>query len=172
MLSHNLQIQRQAKKAEFLKSFQIKFSAYFRDLRYSCSTSWAGVWLPQLLTTAQEHLTILRAAPSWSILHKPAHSPSFILESTLIRGILCSMQRADTSFLYMGSSQFSDKTHSKALRWSRALALSRRPRLRPSAINACLSTSWIAVLISMGPEETGAAGAETSSPSTSDMSSS
>ena len=45
-------------------------------------TSWAGPSLPQSLTTAQEHLTTFLALPSWSILHRPAHSPSFMLEST------------------------------------------------------------------------------------------
>ena len=38
---------------------------------------------------------------------------------------------------------------------------------RPSAMRACLRTSWMAVLISMGPEAGAADG--TSSPSTSDM---
>ena len=42
------------------------------------------------LTTAAEHLTTFLAFPSWSILQRPAHSPSFMLESTLIRGIPCS----------------------------------------------------------------------------------
>merc|ERR1719180_292937 len=37
---------------------------------------------------------------------------------------------------------------------------------RPSPISACFSTSWMAVLMSMGPEATGAADG-TSSPSTS-----
>jgi hypothetical protein len=33
-------------------------------------------------------------------LHKPAHSPSCLPSGTLINGILCSEQRAMTSFLY------------------------------------------------------------------------
>ena len=45
-------------------------------------TSWAGVSCPQFLTTAQEHFTTFLAFPSWSILQRPAHSPSFMLEST------------------------------------------------------------------------------------------
>ena len=43
-----------------------------------------------------------------------------LLKITLIRGMLCSMQRAVTNFLYIGSSQFSDRTHSRACRLSRA----------------------------------------------------
>merc|ERR1719189_1518327 len=53
----------------------------------SCSTSLAAPWLPQSRTTAAEHLTTFLALPSWSILQRPAHSPSFMFESTLIRGI-------------------------------------------------------------------------------------
>merc|ERR1712211_45939 len=100
----------------------------------------------------------LPALPSWSILQSPAHSPSFMLESTLIRGIPCSWQRAVTSFLYMGSSQFSARMQSRACLLSRALAASLSPLARPSAIKACLSTSWIASLMPMGPvASTGAA---------------
>ena len=77
---------------------------------------------PQSLTTTQEQLTTLRALPSRSIwpvsqdsqygvsgdqtirvvrknLQRPAHSPSCLPSGTLIRGILCSPQRATTSFL-------------------------------------------------------------------------
>ena len=68
------------------------------------------------LTTTQEQPTILRAFPVLSILHRPAHSPSFLLLSTLMSGIWCSLQRACTSFLYIGSLQFSARTHSKACR--------------------------------------------------------
>ena len=45
-------------------------------------------------------------------------------------------QRAVTSFLYIGSSQFSARMQSKACLLSRALAASLRPRARPSAIKA------------------------------------
>jgi hypothetical protein len=38
------------------------------------------------------------------------------LLSTLMSGIWCSLQRACTSFLYIGSLQFSARTHSKACR--------------------------------------------------------
>merc|ERR1712029_1139351 len=48
-----------------------------------------------------------------------------------------------------------------------SLGASRSPRARPSAIRACLRTSWMAVLMSMGPLATGAA--EGTSPSTSLM---
>merc|ERR1719192_2131323 len=61
-------------------------------------------------------------------------------------------QGAVTSFLYIGSSQLSAKMQSRACLLSRALAASRRPLARPSPISACLSTSWMAVLMSMGPE--------------------
>merc|ERR1719477_153833 len=60
--------------------------SYLLALRYSCSTSWAGLSLPQSLTTQAEHFTTFLALPSWSILHRPAHSPSFMLESTLRGG--------------------------------------------------------------------------------------
>jgi hypothetical protein len=39
-----------------------------------------------------------------------------LLLSTLMSGIWCSLQRACTSFLYIGSLQFSARTHSKACR--------------------------------------------------------
>merc|ERR1719422_2804486 len=113
--------------------------------------------------TQEEHLTTFLALPSRSILHRPAHSPSFMLLSTLIRGMPCSMQRAVMSFLYIGSSQFSARMQSRACLLSRALAASLTPPARPSAIRACLRTSWMAVLISMDPA-TGAADG-TSSPS-------
>merc|ERR1719422_2976552 len=96
--------------------------------------------------TQEEHLTTFLALPSRSILHRLAHSPSFMLLSTLIRGMPCSMQRAVISFLYIGSSQFS---------------------ARMSVMRACLRTSWMAGLMSMGPEAGAADG--TSSPSLSDI---
>merc|ERR1711882_1751 len=130
--------------------------SYLLAFRYSCSTSWAGLSLPQSLTTQAEHFTTFLALPSRSILHRPAHSPSFMLESTLIRGIPCSMHRAVISFLYIGSSQFSARIHRSACLLSRALEASRTPRARPSAIKACFNTSWMAVLMSIGPEDTAA----------------
>merc|ERR1712029_1023853 len=60
---------------------------------------WAWLGLPQSLMTTQEHLTILRASPSLSILQRPAHSPNFCPSSTVIRGMPCSMHRALISFL-------------------------------------------------------------------------
>merc|ERR1711879_473420 len=85
----------------------------------------------------------------------------------LIRGMPCSMHRAEISFLYMGSSQFSARMQRRAWRLSRAFWVSLTPLARPSAMRACLRTSWMAVLISMGPEAEAALG--TSSPSTSDI---
>merc|ERR550525_2114416 len=73
--------------------------------------------------------------------------------------------------LYMGSSQLSASMQSRACLLSRAFAASLRPLAKPSPISACFNTSWMAVLMSMGPEATGAADG-TSSPSTSDMMSS
>merc|ERR1719461_712178 len=154
----------------FNKTSQAVLSLHRWDLRYSWRTSLAGPSLPQSLMTQEEHLTTFLAAPSLSILHRPAHSPSFMLLSTLMRGMPCSMHRAVISFLYMGSSQFSARMHNSACRLSSALAASRTPRARPSAMRACFRTSWMAVLKSMGPEAGAAAGA--SSPSTSDMMSS
>merc|ERR1719431_892375 len=145
----------------------MSFYRLLMDIRLGRVTSWAGLSLPQSLTTQEEHFTTFLAFPSWSILQRPAHSPSFMLESTLINGMPCSMHRAVMSFLYMGSSQFSAKMHRRACLLSRALEASLTPRARPSAIRACFRTSWMAVLISMGPD--GAAAEGTSSPSTSDM---
>merc|ERR1711868_28307 len=151
----------------FNKTSQAVLSLHRWDLRYSWRTSLAGPSLPQSLMTQAEHLTTFLALPSWSILQSPAHSPSFMLESTLIKGIPCSMHRAVNSFLYMGSSQFSARMHRRAWRLSRDLAASRSPRASPSAMRACLRTSWMAVLMSMGPEAGAADG--TSSPSLSDI---
>lgn len=39
------------------------------------------------LMTTHEHPTIFLALPVLSILHKPAHSPNFLLSSTVIKGI-------------------------------------------------------------------------------------
>merc|ERR1712045_526916 len=91
----------------FNKTSQAVLLLHRWDLRYSWRTSLAGPSLPQSLMTQEEHLTTFLAAPSLSILHRPAHSPSFMLLSTLMRGMPCSMHRAVISFLYMGSSQFS-----------------------------------------------------------------
>merc|ERR1712121_439713 len=121
-----------------MMSLFLSQESYLLAFKYSCSTSWAGLSLPQSLTTQAEHFTTFLVLPSWSILHRPAHSPSFMLESTLTRGIPCSMQRAVTSFLYMGSSQFSARMQSRAWRLSSAWAASRSPRARPSAIRALL----------------------------------
>merc|ERR1712050_621611 len=151
----------------FNKTSQAVLLLHRWDLRYSWRTSLAGPSLPQSLMTQEEHLTTFLALPSLSILQRPAHSPSFMLLSTLIRGMPCSMHRAEMSFLYMGSSQFSARIQSRAWRLSRAFAASRSPRARPSAIRTCLRTSWMAVLMSMGPLATGAA--EGTSPSTSLM---
>merc|ERR1711868_71324 len=140
----------------FNKTSQAVLSLYRWDLRYSWRTSLAGPSLPQSLMTQEEHLTTFLALPSRSILHRPAHSPSFMLLSTLIKGMPCSIQRAVMSFLYIGSSQFSARIQSRACLLSRALAASLTPLARPSAIRACLRTSWMAVLISMDPV-TGAA---------------
>merc|ERR1712048_1309506 len=115
-----------------------KWCFYRWDLRYSCRTSWAGPSFPQSLITQEEHFTTFLALPSRSILHRPDHSPSFMLLSTLIRGMPCSIQRAVISFLYIGSSQFSARIHRRACLLSRALAASLTPRARPSAIRACL----------------------------------
>merc|ERR1712064_216183 len=59
--------------------------------------------------------------------------------------------RAVISFLYIGSSQFSARMQRRACLLSRALAASLTPRASPSVIRACFSTSWMAVLMSMGP---------------------
>lgn len=118
----------------------------------SCDSS------PQSLTTTHEQLTTFRALPSRSntpiesqqsegahhipqSLQSPAHSPSCFPSGTLIKGILCSEQRAMTSFLYGSSSQASLRTHMCAWRLSRALDASRRPRARPSCIRASLRTA-------------------------------
>merc|ERR1711911_381197 len=69
---------------------------------------------PQSLTTTQEQPTTFLAFPSLSILQSLAHSPSFLLLSTFIKGMLCSLQSAWTSFLYRGSLQLSDRTHNRA----------------------------------------------------------
>merc|ERR1719186_259837 len=150
-------------------SLFLSIRSYLLAFRYSWRTSWAGDSFPQSRTTQQEHLTTFLALPSWSILQRPAHSPSFMLESTLMRGMSCSQQRAVTSFLYMGSSQFSARMQSRACLLSRALADSWRPRARPSEMRADLRTSWMAVLMSMAPPAAGAAAEGTSSPSTSDI---
>ena len=68
------------------------------------------------LTATQLHPTTLRALPSLSILHKPAHSPSFLLSSTRISWMQCSAQRASTSFTYIASSQLLASTHRWACR--------------------------------------------------------
>lgn len=60
---------------------------YFAFLRYSLSTSNAGESSPWSLMTTQEHPTTFLAFPVLSILQRPAHSPSFLLLSTLIMGI-------------------------------------------------------------------------------------
>lgn len=108
--------------------------------------------------TTHEHPTIFRALPMLSILQSPAHSPSFLLLSTLIKGIWCSEHRAATSFLYIGSSQFSASTQSSACRLSRALAASCKPRITPLWIRAVFRTSWSAWFTSRAPPDT--AGAE------------
>lgn len=61
------------------------------------------------LMTTTEHPQTLRGFPSLSILHRPLHSPNFLLESTRINGIWCSLHNAVTNFLYCGSSQLSAK---------------------------------------------------------------
>lgn len=61
------------------------------------------------LMTTTEHPQTLRGLPSLSILHRPLHSPNFLLESTRINGIWCSLHNAVTNFLYCGSSQLSAK---------------------------------------------------------------
>ena len=63
-----------------------KWCFYRCDLRYSWRTSLAGPSLPQSLMTQEEHLTTFLALPSRSILHRPAHSPSFMLLSTWGQG--------------------------------------------------------------------------------------
>ena len=55
---------------------------------------------------------------------------------TLMRGMPCSWHSAVTSFLYIGSSQFSARMQRRACLLSRALAASLRPLARPSAIKA------------------------------------
>lgn len=64
--------------------------------------------------TTHEQPTTLRALPALSILHKPAHSPNFLLLSTFISGIWCSLHNAWTNFLYIGSSQLSARMQSMA----------------------------------------------------------
>merc|ERR1711868_197164 len=123
----------------FNKTSQAVLSLHRWDLRYSWRTSLAGPSLPQSLTTQQEHLTTFLALPSRSILQRPAHSPSFMLLSTLMSGMPCSWQRAVISFLYMGSSQFSARMHSRACLLSRDLLASLTPLDKPSAIMACFS---------------------------------
>merc|ERR1712043_138889 len=158
-----MQCQKIVTMMSFNKTSQAVLSLHRWDLRYSWRTSLAGPSFPQSLITQEEHLTTFLALPSRSILHRPDHSPSFMLLSTLIRGMPCSMQRAVMSFLYIGSSQFSARIHRRACLLSRALAASLTPRARPSVMRACLRTSWMAVLMSMGPD--GAAADGTSSPS-------
>merc|ERR1711911_365457 len=150
------------------RNIQMMFNTvYLLALRYSWTTPWAGPSAPQSLTTAELHLTTFLALPSLSILQSPVHSPSFMLLSTLMRGMPCSMHRAEISFLYWGSSQFSARTQSSACLLSRAFWVSLRPRARPSAIRDCLRTSWRAEFMSMGPAS--AAAADGTSPSTSLM---
>lgn len=74
---------------------------------------WRNIQQHTLITT-QEQPTTLRALPVLSILQSPAHSPNFLLLSTLMIGIWCSEHNAHTNFLYIGSSQFSDNTQSIA----------------------------------------------------------
>lgn len=78
--------------------------------------SKAGVSSPKVLMTTHEHPQILRGLPSLSILHNPDHSPNFLLESTRINGIWCSLHKAVMSCLYCGSSQLSAKMQSTAWR--------------------------------------------------------
>merc|ERR1719511_555987 len=163
----SMQCQKIVTMMSFNKTSQAVLLLHRWDLRYSWRTSLAGPSLPQSLMTQEEHLTTFLALPSLSILQRPAHSPSFMLLSTLIRGMPCSMHRAEISFLYMGSSQFSARMQSSACLLSRAFWVSLTPLARPSAMRACLRTSWMAVLMSMGPEAGAALG--TSSPSTSDI---
>merc|ERR1719511_324522 len=158
----SMQCQKIVTMMSFNKTSQAVLLLHRWDLRYSWRTSLAGPSLPQSLMTQEEHLTTFLALPSLSILQSPAHSPSFMLLSTLMSGIPCSMQRAVISFLYMGSSQFSAKIQSRACLLSSAWDACLTPLARPSAMRACLRTSWMAVLISMGPEAGAAEG--TSSP--------
>merc|ERR1719427_2000256 len=83
-------------------------------LKYSIRTSWACDSLPQSLTTTQLQPTTFLALPSLSILQRPAHSPSFLLSSTLMRLMLCSAHRASISFTYDCSSQLSARMHNNA----------------------------------------------------------
>ena len=53
-----------------------------------------------------------------------------------MRGMPCSWHSAVTSFLYIGSSQFSARMQRRACLLSRALAASLSPLARPSAIRA------------------------------------
>lgn len=78
--------------------------------------SKAGVSSPNVLMTTHEHPQIFRGLPSLSILHNPDHSPSFLLLSTRINGIWCSLHKAVMSCLYWGSSQLSAKMQSTAWR--------------------------------------------------------
>lgn len=84
-------------------------------------------------------------------LHKPAHSPNCFPSGTLIKGILCSEQRATTNFLYASSSHASLRTHMCAWRRSRALEASRRPLARPSCISASLRTPFNASITDICP---------------------
>lgn len=135
------------------------------------------------LITTTEHPQTFLGLPSLSILHNPLHSPNFLFESTRINGIWCSLHKAVMSFLYCGSSQLSAKIAKTAWRlknivlfnkkaeqtetdrWierstyiSRALHAWWIPRTKPLAIKAFFSTSCNAVLMSMVPPTTGAAG--------------
>ena len=114
------------------KSGNVKSLTYSLWHRNNTSKDPREIMMP---TTAAEHLTTFLALPSWSILQRPAHSPSFMFESTLISGIPCSCateqqftfgpfeketkrcftwQRAVTSFLYIGSSQLSARMQRRA----------------------------------------------------------
>mmetsp|Transcript_2854 Transcript_2854/g.9332 ORF Transcript_2854/g.9332 Transcript_2854/m.9332 type:complete len:218 (-) Transcript_2854:33-686(-) len=110
----------------------------------------ARVSSPKSLTTTHEQLTTLRAFPSASILHRPAHSPSSLPSATFMRLTLCSAQSASTSFVYAASSHDCARMHSLASFLSRALAASWRPRARPSLHRAALSTALRAASMSMG----------------------
>merc|ERR1719414_1423366 len=90
----SMQCQKIVTMMSFNKTSQAVLLLHRWDLRYSWRTSLAGPSLPQSLTTQQEHLTTFLALPSRSILQRPAHSPSFMLLSTLMSGMPCSWQRA------------------------------------------------------------------------------
>merc|ERR1719263_1758885 len=87
---------------------------------------------PKSVTTTHEQPTTLRAVPSLSTLARPTHSPSCLPSETFMRSTPCSAQSASISFVYAGSLQPCDSTHSFPSDLSSALQHSWRPRRRPS----------------------------------------